>query len=61
MQSQSALSVRTGLQHTHSSARRSPSAHIVQSELITQVREALESSAVLCTHAGAQENRVKWS
>lgn len=36
-------------------------AHIVLSKLTAQGKEALESCAVLCTRAGAQEHRVKWS
>lgn len=43
--------------HTVSSAWGSPSAHAAQSELITKVREALESCAVLSTQPEAQGNK----
>lgn len=36
-------------------------AHIVLFKLTAQGKEALESSPVQCTRAGAQEHRVNWS
>lgn len=59
-----AVSIWTRLRHAVSSARGSPNAHAAQSELITKVREALESCAVLSTQPEARETsgvKGSWS